>query len=147
MRARLINEARGYWNGDSLLFPEYQEFWDELVPPSDAADTLQGELLRMISRIHYDYYNNGFGNSRKDESYFLFKHQNLFKPFMKDPSNFDKFFSRYKSSDFGDNIYSSSRGEIWPGVETQIDDIIDAIVKYIRLTKHKLIPNKNDKEE
>jgi hypothetical protein len=41
----------------------YHFLYDQLVPNEGRADTLEGELLRAISRIHYDYLNNGFGNN------------------------------------------------------------------------------------
>jgi len=166
MRAKFINEAE-YWNETSPYYAEYQEFWDELVPESGEADTLQGELLRMISRISYDYYNNGFGNDRSEEAKFLDEHSNLFKPYMKDPNIWDTFYNMYEEIGFGDTteFYRKVEDEYggdydddedfdpysmdsiddfikrnhW-NVEKHLDEIMDGIVKYIRLTKHKLEP-------
>jgi hypothetical protein len=41
----------------------YNFLYDQLVPNDGPAEYLEGELLRAISRIHYDYLNNGFGNN------------------------------------------------------------------------------------
>lgn len=161
MRARFINERSDYWNQTSPNFPEYQSYWNELVPDEGEANTLQGELLRMASRIMYDYYNNGFGNDKSEEAMFLNKHQNVFKPFMKDPNNWNNFFNAYKSINFGsyedeeeddeyygygddedeDRMYEAylSKSEE-QRIEDQLDDIMDGIIKYIRLTQDKLIP-------
>lgn len=35
---------------------------EELVPPVGNADTYHGEVLRISSRLYYDYYNNGLCN-------------------------------------------------------------------------------------
>ena len=42
---------------------EYQVFWDQLVPASGKAETVEGEMLRAVSKIQHDFYNNGFGNN------------------------------------------------------------------------------------
>ena len=102
MRAKFINEGR-YWNGTSKYKAVYDELWNELVPGSGEADTLQGELLRMIVRIMYDYYNNGFGNDRKEEATFLENHKNLFREYMKDPRQWEDFYYLYEERNFGDD--------------------------------------------
>jgi len=186
MRAKFINEASKYWDHTSRFHEEYQDLWNELVPAQGEAPTLQGELLRNMSRIAYDYYNNGFGNDKKDEALFLEGHSNLFKPYMTDPKNWDKFFNEYEEIHFGDydemwkeaeeeareaeryggNRYSSYEEDEdeeedyeedpedyftdvdtrmkmtgWEKViDSQIDDIMDGIIKYIRLTQDKLEP-------
>ncbi len=38
---------------------EYGRLWDELVPQAGCADTLQGELIRIIGRLASEYYRNG----------------------------------------------------------------------------------------
>lgn len=103
MRAKFINEASKYWDGDSKYKAEYEHYWDELVPPSGEADTMQGEILRMMSRIMYEWYNNGFINSRREEAEFLDEHSDKFKPYMKDPKIWDAFFSEFEEIHFGDN--------------------------------------------
>lgn len=166
MRARFINEAK-YWDESSPYMAEYQEFWEELVPREGEADTLQGELLRMISRISYDYYNNGFGNDRSEEAQFLNQHANLFKPQMRDPNIWDTFYSLYEDIAFGndtefykkvedeygsdyddeddfdpysmDSIEDYIKRNHWD-VEKHLDEIMDGVVKYIRLSKHNLEP-------
>lgn len=56
-----ITEGR-YWDGKGEYQDEYNRLWDKLVPGSGSAETSHGELLRIISRIYYDWYNNGFAN-------------------------------------------------------------------------------------
>jgi hypothetical protein len=42
---------------------EYRVFWDQLIPASGKAETVEGEMLRAVSKIQHDFYNNGFGNN------------------------------------------------------------------------------------
>ena len=51
-----------YWSERGTEQDKYEELWDELVPGLGEADTEAGELVRSISKIYYDLYNNGFGN-------------------------------------------------------------------------------------
>jgi len=148
---------------------EYQDYWDELVPASDEAETLQGEMLRMAGRIMYDYLNNGFGNRREEETRFLDEHENLFKPHMKNPGSWDKFSRLYQEAEYGEGIQEDDRGygnyyggddddeddydtdDDWTSasdhlkyadvnVDEVLDDVMDGIIKYIRLTHDNLVP-------
>ena len=166
MRAKFINEGK-YWDQSSPYAAEQQDFWDELVPDSGEAETLQGELLRMISRIQYDYYNNGFGNNKEGEARFLDEHSNLFKQYMKDPNVWDQFFEAYRMVNFGEGIeeeggydeYDPDTGEYeWVDEEETtpadeymssvlglnpdpaLDAIMDGVVKYVRMTHDNLVP-------
>ena len=38
---------------------DFQELWNELVPKKGEADTLNGELIRSMGRLRYEYHNNG----------------------------------------------------------------------------------------
>lgn len=51
-----------YWNNNGKHQAINDALWEMLVPHSGEADTVQGEALRIISRIYYDYYNNGCCN-------------------------------------------------------------------------------------
>lgn len=53
------------YTGKKVIFkehvenPDYDVFYEKLVPSSGPADTLEGELLRAVSKISYRYYNDG----------------------------------------------------------------------------------------
>lgn len=50
--------GKSYWNNEGA----YQEELDKLneqMPAMGAAETLNGELVRAINRLYYDYCNNG----------------------------------------------------------------------------------------
>ena len=48
-----------YWNRNGKHQDEYDKLYDELVPDSGNADTLEGELLRASSKLYYRYFNDG----------------------------------------------------------------------------------------
>jgi ankyrin repeat protein len=49
----------------------YQELWDELVPPSGDANSLQGELLRSIGKLSDEFYRNGNINWDTNKAVYL----------------------------------------------------------------------------
>jgi hypothetical protein len=58
-----INKDTGsYWDHTGKYQQEYDAAWEALIPASGKAKDGCPEALRAISRIGYDYYNNGFGN-------------------------------------------------------------------------------------
>tara|TARA_S200002703_G_scaffold50790_1_gene44162 strand:- start:1021 stop:1461 length:441 start_codon:yes stop_codon:yes gene_type:complete len=51
-----------YWDNEGKYQQEYDAAWKTLIPSSGEAEDGLPEALRAISRIGYDYYNNGFCN-------------------------------------------------------------------------------------
>jgi hypothetical protein len=51
-----------YWNANGKFQKESEKLLDELVPYSGKCDTIEGENLRALFSIYYDYYNNGMCN-------------------------------------------------------------------------------------
>lgn len=51
-----------YWNHKSQYEKEMDELRTKLVPDAGKASTMHGELLRCISKLYYDVFNNGFCN-------------------------------------------------------------------------------------
>lgn len=45
---------------------QYEELWELLVPSEGACETLQGEVIRTVGRVHGELYRNGGGNWDKD---------------------------------------------------------------------------------
>ncbi len=54
--------GKNYWESTGAYQEEYDRLWDELVPSRGSAQTINGELIRTISRLTHDFYNNGNGN-------------------------------------------------------------------------------------
>jgi hypothetical protein len=48
-----------YWNNTGKYQKAYDHFWKILIPKSGNAETPYGEVLRLISKIYYRYYNDG----------------------------------------------------------------------------------------
>jgi hypothetical protein len=64
-----------YWSNTGMFQKEYDNLYDLHVPSSGSSNTIGGEIIRTISRIYYDYYNNGLcnlvqnvGNYNSDDS-------------------------------------------------------------------------------
>ena len=51
-----------YWDSEGKYQEQYDKAWKKLIPASGEAEDGLPEALRAISRIGYDYYNNGFCN-------------------------------------------------------------------------------------
>lgn len=66
-----------YVKGEGRYEKEYGALWKALVPASGQAETVQGELVRVVGRLASEYYRNGNINWDKGfRSYtnFLLKH-------------------------------------------------------------------------
>ena len=48
-----------YWDGNGAYQEEYHKLYSELVPVSGEASTVNGEMIRCVSRLTYDFFNNG----------------------------------------------------------------------------------------
>lgn len=57
-----VDTSKTYWDNEGKYQEQYNAAWKALIPMSGAADNGWPEALRCISRIGYDYYNNGFCN-------------------------------------------------------------------------------------
>jgi hypothetical protein len=66
MEKKQTPQGSSYWDNKGAYQAEYDALYAKLVPNSGAADTVNGELIRGISRISYDYFNNGNCNIRKE---------------------------------------------------------------------------------
>ena len=57
-----VNTSQAYWDNEGKYQEQYDLAWKQLIPVSGQAEPGLPEALRAISRIGYDYYNNGFCN-------------------------------------------------------------------------------------
>lgn len=60
---KLTAKGKSYWESKGAYQKEYDELYDEMVPSSGHSETLAGEVLRAVSRLGYEYYNNGNCNA------------------------------------------------------------------------------------
>lgn len=59
--------AKSYWDNEGQLQSEYDKLYEELVPAKGEVETLFGEAVRAVSRLGYEYLNNGNCNARETE--------------------------------------------------------------------------------
>ena len=59
-----------YWNKSGAHQADYDRLV-ELVPDMGNCDTVAGEMIRSVSRLGYDLYNNGMGNNTSGAVNFL----------------------------------------------------------------------------
>ena len=57
-----VDTSETYWDNNGKYQEQYNKAWKQLIPASGEAEDGWPEALRAISRIGYDYYNNGFCN-------------------------------------------------------------------------------------
>lgn len=55
-------EEETYWSGNGPLQEDHNRLI-KLMPAQGPADTVAGEMIRAVSRLGYDFYNNGMGNN------------------------------------------------------------------------------------
>jgi hypothetical protein len=59
-----------YWNQKGKYQAEYDRL-AELMPAMGNCDTVAGELIRAVSKLGHDFYNNGMGNNTSGALNFL----------------------------------------------------------------------------
>ena len=60
---RHTENGNSYWNNNGAYSKELLELYNKLVPDTGDAQTVHGELVRAVSRLGYEYYNNGNRNA------------------------------------------------------------------------------------
>jgi hypothetical protein len=106
-----------YWNHQG----KYQAQYDELVklmPAMGKSDTVAGELIRAVSKLGYDFYNNGMGNNTSGALNFIGQYP-ILEP---------KYFS---------TIYEYTRGRLYEGsydgdaLQVAIEHLVDVTIEFI----------------
>lgn len=119
-----------YWNQKGKNYKKYVKLWNELVPVEGTCKTVEGELLRAMTKIYWDYYNNGFGNNWSGAFNFLKKYQEAIG--LKQ-ENLDK-------------IFMFRRGKVIRGenFEKPLESLMDQVVAYVYSKKGVYTPNTED---
>jgi len=60
-----------YWNNLGKMQNEYNAL-KEIVPKAGNAGSVEGEMMRAIGRVYYDYYQNGLKSNTSGAVNFLF---------------------------------------------------------------------------
>lgn len=66
MHINNINESSDYWSSSGKYYKEYKELYNKLVPERGPSKFLNGELIRAVSRLLHEYYNNGNINAKQE---------------------------------------------------------------------------------
>ena len=64
MEKLTTESGKSYWNNNGAYQEQYDKLYESLVPSRGESDTVHGEMLRAVSRLFYDYCNNGNCNIR-----------------------------------------------------------------------------------
>lgn len=112
-------KLRTYWEGNHPNQEDYNFFHNLLVPKEGHCSTREGEMLRAVSFIYYDYYNNGWINNWSGPLEYL-------KRFF---SNLDsqtyQYLSRYR---YGDNYEADMDDD---KIQEMLNDLITSVIVYI----------------
>ena len=60
-----------YYNGNGKFQADFNRLCDDLIPTMGNCDTVAGEMLRSVTRLAHDLYNNGMGNNTSGAVNFL----------------------------------------------------------------------------
>lgn len=112
-----------YYNEQGKYQSDYDRLW-KFVPISGKSEVLAGELIRAVSRLAYDFYNNGMGNNTSGAVNFL-KEYNVFE------NALDKF----------NIIYEHSRGRTYKGNYSEDSELLIAIEYAIDSTIELILKN------
>lgn len=99
-----------------------------LVPSSGACDTVEGELLRAVSKIYYDAYNNDGGNNMSGPLRYLKERLPGFK---------SDWFGTLEEPAHGNGGYSKA------GYEA-LEEMADTTIRYVKAKNGKYTPNEED---
>lgn len=110
-----------YWNNKGRFQAEYNQMSKDLMPAMGKADTVAGELIRAVSKLGYDLYNNGMGNNTSGAANYL-----------REQGAIDR--------DTFKTIYEYTRGRLYKG-RYQGDSLQVAIERAVDMTVEMILRN------
>jgi len=108
---KVLSEGK-YWS-QSGKYEKEGHYLESLMPGSGPAETQRGEIIRAASKIYYDYYNNGFGNSWPQALAFLIQNTDISEDVV-------KFLSMYANG----NVHGNTGGNDDHYLEKMMDEVI-----------------------
>lgn len=119
-----------FWNGTHELSAQQDALSAKLVPTFGEAATPHGEILRCVTRVYYDLYNNGLCNGPfVDEVAVLQEHSAILTARMARPEKLGNLLNAVAppGAEWGDTrVKDSSAWRYAPALE----DLMAAAVKY-----------------
>lgn len=120
-----------YWNNKGKFQADYDRLLP-FMPDSGPADTAAGEIIRAISKLGYDFYNNGMGNNTSGAVNYLRRMAAI------DQETYQ-------------TIYAYTRGQTYEGyydgdeLHTAIENMVDSAVYFIKTNPYlETLPNTVD---
>ena len=133
-----------YYDGKGQYQKECGEFWRQLVPASGQADTVQGELVRVITKLEDECLRNGNGNWDMGHRMFT----NFLHKYLRDSNVFDAETIAQIESDIAD-IRDFGSGKKQPDFKENKEDAFDRItnrvVEWCRANPESIKHEKNTK--
>jgi hypothetical protein len=117
------------WNHDSPHKALYDELWSKLVvvPASGPALAPHAELLRSVSRIYYDRFNNGFGNGPFDDEFSIISRHCFELAELMPPGYLNLFINSFEFLDRGEKILRTGKWE----ADAALESLIGAAILYV----------------
>lgn len=119
-----------FWGGTHPLQSLQEQLHKNLVPTHDSAPTPHGELLRCLTKIYYDVYNNGFCNADALDAEIAHAQSNIeqLKKFMQNP----QYWARQRSLRKVANTLGREKdsASILAEATAGLDDLVAAAVRY-----------------
>ncbi len=126
---KISSNPGSYWNGRGDYQEEY-DYLDSKIPVSGKASNPYLELIRCVSNIYYNCYNDGWRNNKEYEINYLIKNKSKYMYEYKGKKNIDSLLSdikkiqtMLKNSDFT-LVKEFSKKEIEPDLDNLCDSII-----------------------
>jgi hypothetical protein len=146
-----INESNnmGYLNNKGAHQKDYDRLYKEYVPKRGTSKDEHGELLRMISTLSNDWYNNHWGNDLNIEIDYLKKYKKEIIPNLKNNKSLDNIIDLWKDEwkisqarkydeDTDEIIYGFQFDKTTENnIVTWLNDITDAIVLLLMSIQNK----------
>lgn len=127
-----VDTSQAYWDNNGKYQEQYEKAWEQLIPAQGEAKDGWPELLRAISRIGYDYYNNGFCNLWQSWDDGDGEYDTKIDPFYRDLVEYlEDNLPRDLSRELNDFIHDAKGYGNWSNQAGIIDRIIDHIIEGI----------------
>lgn len=65
------DDKDSYWGATGKYEADYTRLYEKLVPPYGPCETLEGELLRFVSKVYYRHNNDGDTYSAKSFAFLI----------------------------------------------------------------------------
>ncbi len=140
-----------YWGEKGKYQSLYNVLYGRLVPDEDEATTEHGELLRCISRMYYDLFNNGMMNFAVLDHYNIpqkiVDNKKILLSFAEDKKKVEEFLNllgrMHNLCDKKFTYFETDIPESWSKeMETCIDAVVDAVVLYCQsIEQVELLPD------